>query len=133
MKKTIFPKLFYLNNFGFCCDNVFLSSKIDQYIQYVLSNDDNTYLVFLNNLKNEYSYNNYMYILESIINYIIKIYNYTYFDYKKNYDKATERTLININRRYKKILALYDISFDEKEKKIANFNNYKKYKKNRNF
>lgn len=122
MKKKIFPQLFYLNNFNFCSRNIYLEGRLNNYIQKVLYTDDDFYMYYLNDLKAEYSFNNYMYILESIINYIIKIYKLTYYDYISNTNSTTYETLCNIENRYKNILSIYDESFDRSNYKIKKYN-----------
>jgi len=134
----VFPQLFYLNNFSFCRNNVYLNSRLNDYIQTVLySNDESYYITYLRNVKNEYNnYNNYMYILECIINYIIKIYNVTFEDYKNNnFDECTKNVLINIKNRYNNVINLYDDELialnDTKKEKNYNKNKYKKIVKHK--
>lgn len=125
MTNTVFGRLFYLNNYSFCASNTYLRGVIPNCIDTCLYAKDDSYLEYLKSLKEIYNPNNYMFILESIINYVIKIFNATYQDYIKNgCDEYTEQVLKNIMTKHNNILDLYTKEFDielaKKEKKEEN-------------
>lgn len=136
MTNTVFGRLFYLNNYGYFSNNTYLKDKLPSYIDYVLYSKDDSYIQYITNLKEEYNYNNYMCILENIINYIIKIFNLTFQDYLANKDdKNIAQVLQNLMNRYYKLLNIYNIEFDnqlaqeekKEEKKVYRKTKYKKH------
>ncbi len=130
MTNTVFGRLFYLNNYSKFSGNPFIKEKLPEYIDAVLYAKDASYILNLVSLKDGYNHDNYMYILESIINYVIKVFNLTFQDYvTEGYDKAIEPVLKNIVNKHNELLKLYNLEFEQeqakKEKKANNFAVYR--------
>jgi hypothetical protein len=90
---------------------------------------------YLKDLKSKYKFNSYMYIFESVGNYLVNIYNNLYEDYL-NGDKAAEKSLYGIRKKYYCIMFFYEQCLDEEiERKLhkedSKIINYDFSKKNR--
>ena len=120
-------RLNYVNNFGHCRSNVLVNNSINDYVDFVLRNDLHDANVYLCSLKEVYNYDNFMYILESICNYLVKIYSITFFEYRMKHDFSDYVTLNRIRERYENVMSIYNFNFDAD--KLPNNNGL--YKKNR--
>ncbi len=129
MAKKHFAQYYYLTRFKACGNNCYLDDKINDYISKVLYCTDDSYIDYLKLLENDFSYPNYMYILESIINYIIKIHKLTYFDYMHNKNIYSYETLCNVERRYKNLYSLYSSSLAKRYENNIETTQYKKTRK----
>ena len=117
-------KMGYLNNFNFCKDNDDINEVILDYIDYVLRTDEFRANIYLCKLKEVYGYNNFMYILECISNYIIKVYNMTYIDYKYSREYNNFKILNRLRSRYNNIMSIYYYNLEKRSS--YSFNNYSK-------
>ena len=132
--ENTYGRLFYTNFYSEYSNNT-LDTLLSYSIDYVLRNDSFMIKEYLKDLKSKYKFNSYMYIFESVGNYLANIYNNLYEDYL-NGDKAAERSLYGIRKKYYCIMFFYEQCLDEEiERKLHKENskiiNHDFSKKNR--
>ena len=125
MANDNYGRLFYVNNFSNNRISQLVEERIPELIDYVLRTDEFSVNKYLCSLKDVYSYNNYMFILESIVNYLIKLYNELYFDLIKNNARDNISAIKRIKARYDNVMSIYEHNLD----KVVDYNTV--YKKTR--
>ena len=101
-------KFYYLNNYYRCRINCFLDQKIMEYIDNAVHIEIDSLLNYLLSFKSMYNHSNYMFILESIFNYIFQLLGITYSDYcLDGRNINTSVVLYNIRSRLAIINKLY--------------------------
>ncbi len=121
----------FLSNFEYCENNSYLESKLKEYIDTVTSIELDKLESYLKNLRgkdginislipgqDKYNFHNYMYILESVFNYILTLRNLVYKDYVENdKDKKYIYLIKGLNDRCSIILNIYNIEQEMHNKK----------------
>ena len=114
-----YGRLFYSYYYTQYSNNV-LDEQLAYSIEYVLRNDTFNIKKYLLELKEKYTrFNSYMYIFESIGNYLVSIHNNLYEDYINN-DESAKIALFNIRRRYYCVMNFYERCLDEEINKKLN-------------
>ncbi len=123
--KDTYGKLFYVNNFNNFRISLLIEERLPELIDYVLRTDVISVNKYLRSLKEVYSYNNYMYILENIINYLIRLYNELYYDLIKNNARDNIIVMKSLKSRIDNVMNIYENSIE----KVVDYNTvYKKTK-----
>lgn len=123
--KDTYGKLFYVNNFNNFRISLLIEERLPELIDYVLRTDVVSVNKYLRSLKEVYSYNNYMYILENIINYLIRLYNELYYDLIKNNARDNIIVMKSLKSRIDNVMNIYENSIE----KVVDYNTvYKKTK-----
>ena len=106
-------KWLYVNKFGYCRENI--DKKVmDNYIDTILRIKPDAFDKYLAGLKEQYNTNNYLCVLENLINYIIIVFNITYRDYCHNgRDEYISKALDNISNRYATLTYIYNEEYKE--------------------
>ena len=120
-----YERLFYVNNFKNSSISLSIKERLPELIDYVLRTDVISVNKFLRSLKDVYSYNNYMYILENIINYLIRLYNELYYDLIKNNARENIIVMKKLKSRIDNVMNIYE----NRTEKVVDYNTaYKKTK-----
>ena len=118
-------RLEYLNRFRSYGNNDIIQAKADYLIDYVLRTDLHTANIQLCKLRQVHHYNNYMFLLESICNYIVYVYNRVKFDYERRREYGNIDTLEALKSRYNNVRKIYDYFLEQEAV------NYKQQEKGR--
>ncbi len=112
MENGNFSRLYYINNFSYCRDNEIVNKMVLGLIDYVLRTDEFSVNKYISCLKEQYKYDNYMYILECISNYLVKLYNELYYDYVVHKNIENFAVLSRIKSRYDNIMSIYKYNLE---------------------
>ena len=124
-------KINYLGQYSEYGNIDIINEKIKEYTDQVLRMDLHTANVFLCKLRDSYHYNNYMYILESICNYLVKIYAELRKEYIYQREYGDYEILSSIKERYDNVRKVYDFFAKKNINNTNNVVNFQQYKKER--
>ena len=123
MENNNYGKLFKNFNFSDVKKNPIIENKVKECIDFVLRNDEHKVNIYLCKLKEDYKFDNYMYILESIGNYLVGLFNITYKDYAVDRDYHNIAVLSRIKARYDNVMSIYSYNLENNNIVNKNFKN----------